>query len=122
MVTAQLAGTPAVPVDREGVAEMDPMIRAGLQDRSQRFQAPEFVQPKTTWATKAELVQAYTEARDAVTEFIRETELDLRAHKAPHPAFGPIDGHQWVLFLTSHVWRHLDQIAEVKADERYPDA
>ncbi len=120
MMIQQLGAAEAGPTEREGRGEMDATIPAALEDRSQRFQAPDPVQPRGTWATKDELVAAYKKAHEAVTEFVKTTEMDLRAHTAPHPAFGPIDGHQWVLFLTSHVWRHLDQIAEVKADERYP--
>ncbi len=122
MMIQQLSASQAGPTEREGRDEMDGTIPAALQDRSQRFQAPDPVQPKGTWATKAELVAAYQKAHETVTEFVKTTELDLRAHTAPHPAFGPLDGHQWVLFHTSHVWRHLDQIVEVKGVERYPDA
>jgi hypothetical protein len=120
LLTAQLPMSGPAEVSGDGRAETDLMIREGLKDRSQRFQAPEIAQPQGRWTSKAELVQAFSDARERVAEFIRTTELDLRARTAPHPVFGPIDGHQWVLLLTSHVWRHLDQIAEVKAADGYP--
>lgn len=78
------------------------------------------MQPRGKWTSQEELVKAFRKARTLATDLVRTTELDLRAYRLPHPAFGPIDGHQWVLLLTSHVWRHLDQIAEVKSDEGYP--
>lgn len=120
LLTRQLAGSAPVAAQRDGRADMDVMIRDGLRNRSQRFQAPEPVLPQGRWKSRAELVSAFKSARAAVTEFVKTTELDLRTRTAPHPAFGPIDGHQWVLLLTSHVWRHLDQIAEVKAAAGYP--
>ncbi|MDH3732811.1 MAG: DinB family protein [Gemmatimonadota bacterium] len=105
---------------REGRAEIDAMIREGLQDRSQRFQAPESVTPMDNYDSREEMLKAFKDSRTGVMELVKSTDIDLRAYTGEHPAFGAIDGHQWVLLLTSHVWRHLDQIAEVKADPGYP--
>ena len=113
----------AEPIDpaREGRAEMDMMIAQGLQDRSQRFQAPEQVAPRAAYDSREAMLRAFMETRMGVIELVKTTDADLRSYAGEHPAFGPIDGHQWVLLLTSHVWRHLDQIAEVKAHDAYPD-
>jgi hypothetical protein len=44
----------------------------------------------------------------------------LRAHAAPHPAFGPLDAHQWILLVAGHSARHTLQIEEVKTAAGYP--
>ena len=37
-----------------------------------------------------------------------------------HPALGPLDGYQWVLFLAAHSVRHTKQILELKASAGFP--
>lgn len=112
---------PAIDPTREGRAEMDGMLQEGLRDRSQRFQAPETVAPRAAYDSRQDMLEAFEGARARVIEFVKNTDVDLRSVSGEHPAFGPIDGHQWVLLLTSHVWRHLDQVAEVKAAVGFPD-
>jgi hypothetical protein len=58
-------------------------------------------------------------ARVATLDFARETNLDLRNHYSPSP-FGATDGVQWLLYISAHNERHLGQIAEIKADTKYP--
>lgn len=44
----------------------------------------------------------------------------LRRHVIQHPAFGPLDGYEWVLAAAGHTARHTQQILEVKADPTFP--
>jgi hypothetical protein len=32
---------------------------------------------------------------------------------APHPAFGPMTGYEWIAFMAAHTRRHADQIREI---------
>ena len=41
--------------------------------------------------------------------------LSLDAFTHPHPALGPINGYQWILFIGSHEARHADQVREIAA-------
>ena len=56
--------------------------------------------------------------RATMMEYIKTTNDDLRAH-----SFGktePIDSWQWMLEISTHSERHIQQIREIKADPNFP--
>jgi hypothetical protein len=56
--------------------------------------------------------------RATMIEYIKTTNDDLRAH-----SFGktePIDSWQWMLEISTHSERHIQQIREIKADPNFP--
>jgi hypothetical protein len=56
--------------------------------------------------------------RATMIEYIKTTHDDLRAH-----SFGkqePIDCWQWMLEISTHAERHIQQIREIKADPGFP--
>ena len=93
---------------------------AGVTDRSQKAQAPEVLKPTNKWPTREALVKDFNAARDKTIAWVKSTQEDLRAHAGPHPAFGPLDAHQWVLLLAGHSARHTAQIEEVETAAGYP--
>ena len=98
----------------------DQMLVKVVQDRSQKFQAPEPIQPKKLLANPAEYVAKFTSSRDAHIHFVDTTTASLRDRGMPHPAAGPLDAYQWILLLSGHTARHTLQILEVKADPNFP--
>jgi hypothetical protein len=75
-----------------------------------------------------EKVETYQDLKEALTRFqtlratmvdyIKSTNDDLRAH-----SFGgstPIDCWQWMLEISTHAERHIQQIREIKADPNFP--
>lgn len=98
----------------------DEKLIAGVTDRSQKATAPEMLKPVNKWATREALTKDFNSARDRTIEWVKTTKEDLRAHAAPHPAFGSLDVHQWVLLLAGHSARHTAQIEEVKTQNGYP--
>jgi uncharacterized damage-inducible protein DinB len=98
----------------------DEKLIAGITDRSQKATAPEMLKPVNKWATREALTKDFNAARDKTIAWLKSTKEDLRAHAAPHPAFGPLDVHQWVLLLAGHSARHTAQIEEVKTQNGYP--
>ena len=98
----------------------DEKLIAGITDRSQKATAPEMLKPVNKWATREALAKDFNAARDKTIAWVKSTKEDLRAHAAPHPAFGPLDVHQWVLLLAGHSARHTAQIEEVKTQNGYP--
>jgi len=112
----------AAPVDAAMVAESrgkDDMILQRVPDRSQKAQAPEFLQPKSRW-TQAELPGAFQASRGQTIAFVKATQDNLRGHATPHPIFKSLDAYQWVLLLSAHSERHTAQINEVKAHANFP--
>jgi DinB superfamily len=97
----------------------DEMILKVIPDRTQKFQAPEPLVPKGSFASKAALVDAFKAAR-AKTLAIADGTSDLRAHAAAGSPLGEMDAYQGLLFLSGHTERHTKQIEEVKTTAGYP--
>jgi uncharacterized damage-inducible protein DinB len=120
LIQKQVLASPAAPEKRDEVKGKDQMILRRMPDRSHKAQAPEILKPTGRWATEADVTKAFEEARKANMDYIRTTNDDLRDHFFDHPAFGTLDGYQWLLLLSSHTARHTAQIEEVKADPNFP--
>ena len=117
MVEGQVLKAPA---KKAGEGIPDEKLIVGITDRSQKAQAPEVLKPVNTWPTREALVKDFNAARDKTIAWTKTTTEDLRAHAAPHPAFGPLDAHQWILLAAGHSARHTAQIDEVKTSAGYP--
>ena len=117
MIESQVLKAPA---KKPGEGITDEKLIAGITDRSQKAQAPEVLKPVNKWPTREALVKDFIAARAKTMEWVKTTNEDLRAHAAPHPAFGSLDAHQWILLLAGHSARHTAQIEEVKASAGYP--
>jgi len=120
MIQHMLMQSPATPEKKEQVKGKDQLILEKVPDRSRKAQAPEMLRPTGRWATETELTKAFEDARKANMEYVRTTNDDLRDHFFDHPAFGTLDGYQWLLLLATHSARHTKQIEEVKADPNFP--
>jgi len=120
MVQHMLMQSPAAPEKKEQVKGKDQLILEKVPDRSRKAQAPDMLRPTGRWATEAELAKAFDDARKANMDYIRTTNDDLRDHFFDHPAFGTLDGYQWLLLIGTHSARHTKQIEEVKADPNFP--
>lgn len=120
LIQKQLMTSAADPTKRADVKGKDQLILQRMPDRSHKAQAPEMLRPTGRWATEAVLVKAFEDSRQTNMDYIRTTNDDLRDHFYTHPAFGALDGYQWLLLLSSHSARHTEQIEEVKADPNFP--
>jgi hypothetical protein len=120
LVQQRLMTSPAAPEKRALVKGKDELIEEKVPDRSHKAQAPEFLKPTGRWPTEPGLVKAFESERAATIEYVRTTNDDLRDHFFDHPVFGPLDGYQWLLLISTHSARHTAQIEEVKADPNFP--
>lgn len=100
-------------------AEKTAILRATLADRSQKFQAPEPVQPKGE-LTRRQIVEGFSKARRQTMALVRETKVPLHAQTYESTAFSTLNAHQGLLVVTLHNQRHLEQIKEVLADPGFP--
>ena len=71
---------------------------------------PNVATPTGAWTSWKEAQATFQENATALASWVEETTLDLRAHGAPHPVFGLMDGMQWVLFAAAHMERHRSQL------------
>jgi uncharacterized damage-inducible protein DinB len=120
LVTKKIMSGPAEPEKKAQVKGRDQAILTALADRTKKANAPESIQPKHTWPNRKVLTEHFKASRERLLEYVRTTQDDLRSHFAPHPAFGLMDGYQWILLIAGHSARHAAQIEEVKANPRFP--
>jgi hypothetical protein len=111
--------TPATPEILAKTKGKDETILKAIPDRSQKFQAPEPLVPKGSFASKTALIDAFKAAR-AKTLALAGGTTDLRAYAAAGGPMGEMDAYQSILFLSAHTERHTKQIDEVKATAGYP--
>ena len=81
--------------------------------RGVKLEAPERIRP--TGLSLADSLARLKESRAALHALRPRVErADGRALRFPHPAWGPLDLYQWLLFIGAHEDRHLAQIEALK--------
>lgn len=122
LVTNQIMKSPAVEPklpasERE---KNDMKILAAIENRGQKFSAPEQLKPTGKVPSVPEAVAHFNASRAATLDYVRTGQDDLRHHYGMHPALGSIDAYDWILMLAAHTERHTAQIKEIKADPNFP--
>lgn len=115
-VTNMVMKAPAGAPDRD-VAKMDAMVLKMVPDRSNKRQAPPELVPTGRWSP-AETLEHFLKSRQRTIEYM-QTAPDLRQHVSDSP-LGPLDGYEWLLFISAHSDRHTKQILEVEAAADFP--
>ncbi len=110
----------ASPVDAAKAAETDAFVLKVIPDRSQKATAPEPLRPSGKWPNPQAMLREFEARRKATLEYVRTTQDDMRAHKAPSPVGRDFDAYQWMLLISAHTERHTAQALEVKASPNYP--
>ena len=83
-------------------------------DRTAKIRNPR-ADPPADCNVKDGLV-ALDAARTDLKTLLQKKDLpSLGGVTAPHPAFGPMTGYEWIAFMAAHTRRHADQIREVGA-------
>lgn len=108
---------PAGKADRD-YKSTDKMVLSAIADRTKKAQAPEPAIPKGRWSPE-ESLDHFLKSRERTMEFLRSTP-GLRDHVTDSPLGQPLDGYQWLLYISAHSERHTKQILEVKADPSFP--
>lgn len=111
---------PANPEMRTEIKMTDEQLVGAVQNRTQKFKAPEVIQPQNAgFKSAAEAISSFKETRDKAIAFINSTEADLRNHVIKSP-LGVLDAYQVVLLMSAHSNRHTQQMKEVIADPNFP--
>lgn len=85
-----------------------------ILDRSTRIRNPRGDPPGGVSTTDA--LKELDAARDGLKALLGQPDLPNLSHvSAPHPAFGPMTGYEWVALISAHTHRHADQIREIGA-------
>jgi hypothetical protein len=111
LAAARAAGLPAE-TETSSILHLLPPSR--VANREHRIVAPETLRPKGVDAAAA--WNDLEETRRRFIEFVKSCDgLALGQVSFPHPAFGPLDLYQWLLFAAGHHARHAAQIREIAA-------
>jgi hypothetical protein len=121
-ITGKILKTPAATAEQKAKTQgLDDKILEGLPDRTNKFKAPEKLQPASKFASAKEAAKAFNAKRDALIALAKKTpESELRSHVSGPSPMGDLDGYQWMLFMAAHSKRHVAQIEEVKVDPNFP--
>jgi hypothetical protein len=112
------APNPAWEEETKGKTEL--LIRM-MPSREGKAVAPEPIMPHEG-LTHAQVKERFEKQRIEIVSFTRETRAALKECTIMHPfpAFGTLNGYQWLIYAPLHTIRHGKQIAEVKATCGYP--
>jgi hypothetical protein len=111
---------PANPEKRSEIKVTDEQVVKMIEDRTNKAQAPEPVQPKNTgFNSLTEAVEGFKNSRGDHIKYLKNSTEDLRNHVVQMP-FGYIDSYQFLLFMAAHSNRHTQQMNEVKANSGFP--
>jgi len=121
-LTAGVVAEPGTPEEVAASHGRSGAILAMIVDRSQRFQAPEPLNPEKQgeMRTREQIVRDFNFERGRTYE-LAASHPDHEALAKMHPAMQqPLDLAGWLYFLSGHVERHTKQIEEVKATPGFP--
>ncbi|MBO8172260.1 MAG: DinB family protein [Bacillaceae bacterium] len=95
-------------------AEKEKPIHLTL-DRTNKVDAPDFIQPKGTFASVEAAKASLDESRAALMALLQSCdESDLLENSVKHPFFGTMSVAQVVEFIGLHERRHLEQMREIE--------
>lgn len=110
----------AQPQRRKEVKVTNENLKQMMGDRTQKFQAPQELQPLGKYTDSKTALSEFKTARAPVLAYIKQAdEEDLRNHISEYPT-GTVNGYQNLLFIAAHMARHIKQIEEIKANPNFP--
>jgi hypothetical protein len=75
---------------------------------------PNVARPTGTWTEVDEAVERLRASASTLVAWADGTTVDLRSHGFEHPAFGMLDGAQWLRFAAVHTWRHRAELQALR--------
>jgi DinB superfamily len=91
-----------------------------VPDRRRRVTSSDRVQPGAHGPALADARDAFLAVRAQVIALAGRPDPAFAEHVLPHPVLGDLDGHEWLLFTSLHLERHVGQIDEVKQTPGFP--
>lgn len=109
MVTGMLEGE-ADPDWQALAAGGTEALETNLQDRSQKFQAPEMLQPQGE-ASRQELLERFAKGRTMLLDLVRSTDAPVKKYTYTGPP-GKLNVEKWLALAGAHTLRHCEQMRE----------
>jgi hypothetical protein len=110
----------ATPEKRSEIKWSDDDVIKNLENRTNKVKTMDPMKPENTpFKSWSEALESFKQNRGKLIDYMKSTDMDLRNHVVTMP-FGSIDAYQFVLFISAHSNRHMQQILEVKANPAFP--
>jgi uncharacterized damage-inducible protein DinB len=98
----------------------DTALIKAVEDRSHKSKTFAALEPANSpYKTIDAALEAFKENREKLIAFVGSTNVDLRDHVLELPV-GSYDAYQFILLISAHTNRHVQQLEEVKADPNFP--
>ncbi|MDR7130908.1 putative damage-inducible protein DinB [Algoriphagus sp. 4150] len=111
---------PAQPERKAEIETTDAELIKMTTDRSEKYQAPQELQPSDKYSNAQLALTDFTAGRQPILSYIKSANLEnLRNHISEYPT-GKSDGYQNFLFVAAHTARHTKQIEEIKSNQAFP--
>jgi uncharacterized damage-inducible protein DinB len=98
--------------DNKGIIKTISLAAQAEQAKGQKFVAPEPLIPNQAATISSSLEKLKTSRASLHQLRTRIESADVSNARFPHPAFGPLNGYQWLAFIGLHEAHHLKQINE----------
>ncbi len=76
--------------------------------------APDYLQPKGKFQSKAEALEAFSANRAIIRNFMATTDLPLDQIAFKHFSLGLLNAKNWLVFISGHCFRHTQQLEAMK--------
>ncbi len=106
----------APPASRRPSATDESVLWYGI-DRTQRQKAIAAEEPSGRLRDVGAGLEALHRLHAEMVRYAKDTNDDLRGHVVEREG---CDAYQWLLLISTHEQRHVLQIREIKADEKFP--
>lgn len=83
---------------------------------------PNLATPTGDWMDRDAACERVNESSLRILTWSESVTVDLRSVGVSHPAFGLMDGIQWLLFAAAHLERHRAQLVGLKQHPAFPNA
>ena len=112
---------PANPEKREGIEFSDQELVNAVKDRTQKSKTFAALEPaNSSYKTMEQALASFKENREKLIAFVKGTKEDLRNHVSVLP-IGTYDAYQFILLISAHTNRHVQQIEEVTDNTNFPE-
>ncbi len=91
-----------------------------LQNRERKFKAPEHIQPEGQFANSKEFISSFKKRRSETMDYVNSVEKPLKGYYKDFGPLGEISGYHWLVFISAHTQRHIQQLDEVLANPDFP--
>ncbi|WP_436514555.1 DinB family protein [Ekhidna sp. To15] len=102
------------------VKERVDFIISFLQNRERKFNAPEHIQPEGQFATAKDFITSFKKKRSETMDYVNTVEKPLKGYYKEFGPLGEISGYHWLVFISAHTQRHIQQLDEVLANPNFP--